>query len=148
MTDLTKPTTLQEAINLHFGLKHLATTYAEQEKQARTWLADLLCAQEDEYKGKTITFPDGTKLVLKVTRDIKVDGANPVLAKLTEFVRDKDRDDMTLEHFNAFAKPKNTIEYKNSGYKSLPQYVKDAIAPAITHTETLQISYEAPKDER
>ena len=148
MTDLTKPTTLQEAINLHYGLKHLATMYAEQEKQARTWLADFMCMQDDEYKGKTITFPDGTKLVLKVTRDIKVDGANPVLAKLSEFVRDKTYEDMTLEEFNAFAKPKNTIEYKNSGYKTLPQYVKDAIAPAITHTEAIQINYEAPKDDR
>lgn len=146
MTSQVKPTNLNEAIQLHWNARYALDAAKEAERQAREWLADFMCLQEDGYKNKTLRMGDGSKIELTVQRGIRLPASSEQYRSLPSMVNKVEG--FTSEKLNAFIKTKHTTELSYSGYKNLPASVKEILAPVLTTTESLAVKYVPATDNR
>lgn len=135
--------TPEQVLQEFYQAKAARDWWENEERRLRLLLADMYCvdAQTGNYKSRTLDLGGGHKLVFSVTRNLKVATQDPHYQAWHKTANP------TLINTLFKTKPAK-LEPSVTGYNSLPDDVKAAIAPAISFTESVSASFEAPKDER
>lgn len=141
-----KPRDLNGALALYWQEKQWLADAKERERQSREWLADLLCAADDDYVNKTLDLADGWKLKLEVQRVVKVDKSDERYKMLPAQI--KTDTDFSATQFNEFCKVTQDIKFNLTGYRKLPQRIKDYLGAAAMEASNYTIKFEPPKENR
>lgn len=141
-----KPKDLNSAIALYWQEQQALAFYKDRERQAREWLADLLCAADDDYVNKTVQLGEGWRLKMDVKRELRVDKNDERYKMLPSMM--VSGSDFSATEFGAFCKITQVIKHNMTGYRQLPQRIKDYLGSAAQETNTVSIKFEPPKDDR
>lgn len=131
-----------EIIAAFWQAKQAREYWAAEEKKLRFELADMYCANESGgYKSRTLDIGAGSKLEFSVTRNLKVDTRNPLYLEWHKSA--------TPEKINTLFKttpPK--LSPSLTGYNSLSDQDRAAIAAAISFDESVSATFREVKDDR
>lgn len=132
-----------QLISAFWQAKQARDYWAAEEKRIRLLLADMYCADAANggYKSRTLDVGAGTKLTFSVTRTLKVDTQNPLYLAWHK--------QAPPEQINKLFKTKPaTLEPSMTGYNSMLDTDKAAIAAAISFGEAISANFSQDKDER
>ena len=144
--DPTKPPPPQETpadiLAAFWQAKQARDYWAAEEKRRRLQLADMYCATEHgTYKSRTLDIGAGNKLEFSVTRTLKVDTRNPLYLEWHKTA--------TTEQINTlFKTTPSKLSPSMTGYNSLSEADRAAIAAAISFDEAISATFREVTDER
>lgn len=141
-TQQAAPMTPEQLLKAFWEAKAARDWWIEEEKRLRLALADLYCADPNGgYKNRTLDIGGGHKLEFTVTRTLKIDTRH---ANYLEWHKTAGTEKVNT----VFVTKPATLHASLTGYNSLPESDRAAIAAAVTINEALSASFKAPKDER
>lgn len=130
----------QDLIAEYWNAVHYQEFWADKVKTLKLQLADRLCLTESGYKNKTLDL-GSMKLELAVKRELKVAVQDPNFLAWWKTA--------TVEEKNLVMKTvPSSLKPSMSGYNSLSQASKNAIATAINITESVGVKFVEKKDDR